>query len=144
MQNMLTLSNRMEGAIAASALRSFVELAKIDHLVFKFEIYRVLFDLSDKKLESFANHTMCRLGKWYYGGEGQECYSKLSGYREIETPHIAVHYQGIEALKQFNAKDFVGTISAVEKMEIASMNVLASLEKMAASGEIDNGVLCAN
>lgn len=143
MQNMLTLSNRMEGAIAASALRSFVELAKIDHLVFKFEIYRVLFDLSDKKLESFANHTMCRLGKWYYEGEGQECFSKLSGYREIETPHVAVHHQGAEALKLFQLKDFSGVISAVEKMEIASMNVLASLEKMAASGELDNGILCA-
>ena len=144
MQNMLALSNRMEGAIAASALRSFVELAKIDHLVFKFEIYRVLFGLSDKAHDTFSNHTMCRLGKWYYGGEGQECYSKLSGYREIEAPHITVHHQGVEALKQFQAEHFEGVISAVEKMEIASMSVLASLEKMAASGEIDQRVLCAH
>jgi hypothetical protein len=144
MQNMLTLSNRMEGAIAASALRSFVELAKIDHLVFKFEVYRVLFGLSDKALDTFANHTMCLLGKWYYEGEGQKSFSKLSGYREIETPHIAVHQQGAGALKLFHAKDFSGAISAVEKMEIASMNVLDSLEKMAASGELDNGILCAN
>jgi len=142
MQNMLTLSNRMEGAIAASALRSFVELAKIDHLVFKFEVYRVLFGLSDKALDSFTNHTMCRLGKWYYEGEGQKSFSKLSGYREIETPHIAVHLQGAGALKLFQAKDFDGAISAVEKMEIASMEVLASLERMAASGQLHNEVLC--
>lgn len=144
MRNMLVLSNRMEGAIAASALRSFVELAKIDHLVFKFEIYRVLFGLSDKAQDSFSNHTMCRLGKWYYGGEGQECYSKLSGYREIEAPHISVHHQGVEALKLFQAGNFDGVISAVEKMEIASMSVLASLEKMAASGESDQRILCAH
>jgi Methyl-accepting chemotaxis protein (MCP) signalling domain/Chemoreceptor zinc-binding domain len=144
MQNMLALSNRMEGAIAASALRSFVELAKIDHLIFKFEIYRVLFGLSQKGLDGFSNHTMCRLGKWYYEGEGQECFSKLAGYREIETPHIAVHHQGVEALRHFQAKNFDAVISAVEAMEIASMNVLASLEKMALSGEQDSGILCSN
>jgi len=141
MQNMLTLSNRMEGAIAASALRSFVELAKIDHLVFKFEIYRVLFGLSDKATDSFSNHTMCRLGKWYYEGEGQG-FSQLSGYREIEAPHITVHTQGVEALRLYHAQDFNAAISAIEKMEIASMNVLTNLEKMAASGELDHGILC--
>ena len=144
MQNMLTISNRMEGAIAASALRSFVELAKIDHLVFKFEIYRVLFGLSDKAIDSFSNHTMCRLGKWYYEGEGQECFSQLSGYREIESPHVAVHHQGVEALRHFHAQNFDDAVSAVEKMEIASMNVLANLEKMAASGEHDHDILCAH
>jgi hypothetical protein len=143
MQSMLGLSNRMEGAIAASALRSFVELVKIDHLVFKFEIYRVLFGLSDKTLDSFSNHTMCRLGKWYYEGEGRECFSKLVGYREIEAPHIAVHQHGVDALKLFNAGNFNSVISTVEKMEIASMSVLESLEKMAKSGEQDNDVLCA-
>jgi DNA-binding FrmR family transcriptional regulator len=144
MQSMLGLSNRMEGAIAASALRSFVELAKIDHLVFKFEIYRVLFGLSEKPLDSFSNHTMCRLGKWYYEGEGRECFSKLVGYREIEAPHIAVHQHGVDALKLFNAGNFNNVISTVEKMEIASMSVLESLEKMAKSGEQDNDVLCAH
>ncbi len=143
MQSMLSLSNRMEGAIAASSLRSFVELAKLDHLVFKFEIYRALFGLTEKVADSLATHTMCRLGKWYYEGEGHICFSKLTGYSEIETPHIAVHHQGADALKLFHERDFDGVVSAVEKMERASMDVLANLEKMAASGEQDNSTLCA-
>jgi hypothetical protein len=87
---------------------------------------------------------MCRLGKWYYEGEGRECFSKLMGYREIEAPHIAVHQHGVDALKLFNAGNFNNVISTVEKMEIASMSVLESLEKMAKSGEQDNDVLCAH
>jgi hypothetical protein len=144
MQGMLSLSNRMEGAIAASALRSFVELAKIDHLVFKFEIYRVLFGISTKALDTFSNHTMCRLGKWYYEGEGRDCFSKLSGYRELEVPHIAVHQHGLEALKHFHAQNFDNAVAEVEKMETASMRVLENLEVMALTGEKDTDVLCAH
>lgn len=144
MQSMLSLSNRMEGAIAASALRSFVELAKIDHLVFKFEIYRVLLGLSDKSPEEFSSHTMCRLGKWYYEGEGRECFSQLAGYRDIETPHVAVHHHGVEALRHFQASDYPAVVSAIEKMEAGSMGVLKGLEQMATSGEHNHDILCAH
>ncbi|MEW5893733.1 MAG: CZB domain-containing protein [Pseudomonadota bacterium] len=119
----------MEGAIAASSLRTFVELAKVDHLVFKFEIYRVLLGLSDKQPGDFASHTTCRLGKWYYEGEGQACFSRLPGYREIENPHMAVHGKGVEAVTRFRDGDFAGAVQAVEAMELASMQVLQNLEK---------------
>ncbi len=142
MQGMLALAVRMEGAIAASALRSFVELAKVDHLVYKFEVYRVLLGLSNKQAGDFTSHTACRLGKWYYEGEGQACFSKLPGYREIETPHMAVHSNGVAAVNHFYADDFVAAVKAVQGMESASMQVLQNLEKMAESGEVDPAILC--
>ena len=142
MQGMLDLAVRMEGAIAASALRSFVELAKVDHLVYKFEVYRVLLGLSSKHAGDFASHTACRLGKWYYEGEGHACFSKLPGYREIENPHIAVHGNGVEAVNRFHAGDFSSAVKAIQGMEAASMQVLQNLEKMAESGEVDPSILC--
>ena len=36
----LDLTQHMEHTISTSALRTFVELAKLDHLIFKFEIYK--------------------------------------------------------------------------------------------------------
>lgn len=143
MQQLLSLSHRMEGAIAASALRSFVELAKVDHLVFKFEIYKVFMGLSEKKAEDFSDHTLCRLGKWYYEGGGRECFSMLPGYREIEAPHVQVHKAGQEAIRHFYAGDYERGVQAISRMEDASMSVLDNLEKMASSGESDPGVLCA-
>ena len=59
MEELLALSNKMEGAIAASALRGFVELAKVDHLVYKFEVYKVFMGISDKKGKDFSSHTAC-------------------------------------------------------------------------------------
>lgn len=76
----------MERTIAVAALRSFVELAKIDHLVFKFEIYQVFMGLQDKRADDVASQTTCRLGHWYYEGEGKTRFSHLDGYRSAGSP----------------------------------------------------------
>jgi hypothetical protein len=123
-------------------LRSFVELAKTDHLMFKFEIYRVMMGRSGKAADEFADHHSCRLGKWYYEGEGQACYSQLPGYKAMEPHHAAVHNHGHKALHLFHEGDVGGAIAAVTEMERASMGVLECLEQMAASAEADQEMLC--
>ncbi|MCX8086491.1 MAG: CZB domain-containing protein [Rhodocyclaceae bacterium] len=132
----------MEGTIGASALRSFVEVAKIDHLVYKFEVYRVLMGVSEKSIGDFAPHTACRLGKWYYEGEGRECFSKLPGYAEMESPHRAFHEAGLAALRANEAGDMEACFARVAEMEAASERVIAALEKIAASAESDTALIC--
>ncbi len=105
MKHLLALSHQMEGTISAAALRSFVEVAKIDHILYKFEIYKVFMGISDRNADSFASHTECRLGKWYFSGEGKECFSKLDGYAAIDVPHQAVHQHGREAVTAFRSGD---------------------------------------
>ena len=142
MSSLFALSHRMEGTIAASALRSFVEVAKIDHLVFKFEIYKIFMCLSQKGESDFADHGHCRLGKWYYEGEGHACFSKLPGYREMETPHKMFHDSGLASVRYFSGGEYAKGFAAIDEMEKASMEVLANLERMAQSGESDNSLLC--
>ncbi|MFN6961245.1 MAG: CZB domain-containing protein, partial [Rhodocyclaceae bacterium] len=142
MRGLFELSHRMEGTIAAAALRSFVEVAKIDHLLYKFEIYRVLMGVSTKTASDFAPHTACRLGRWYYEGEGRDCFSRLPGYAEIEAPHQAFHDAGMAALAAHAEGDTARCFAQVEKLEETSFKVLAGLEKLAASGENDSSLLC--
>lgn len=142
MRSLFDLSRRMEGTIAAAALRSFVEVAKIDHLVYKFELYRVLMGVSQKTVGDFASHTACRLGKWYYEGEGRDCFSKLPGYAEMEAPHQEFHEAGIAALAANERGDQESCFARVGEMEAASLKVLAALEKIAASAEGDTALLC--
>jgi len=142
MEALLRLSQTMEGAIAASALRGFVELAKVDHLVFKFEVYKVFMKISDKSGTDFASHTGCRLGKWYYEGDGKECFSQLPGYREIESPHVGVHRFGVAAVDAFRINNHPLALDNLKKMEEASMLVLQELDRMAVSGEHDHSLLC--
>ncbi|MCE5180630.1 MAG: CZB domain-containing protein [Betaproteobacteria bacterium] len=131
----------MKNAIAASALRSFVETAKVDHLIFKFEIYKVFMGLSARTPSDFASHTSCRLGKWYYEGDGKDCFSLLHGYKEIELPHKAVHQHGVNAIMHFYAGELDSGIAEIGKMEAASFRVLEELEQMAVSGKNDT-MLC--
>ena len=142
LHELLGLSHKMEGAIAASALRSFVELAKVDHLVYKFEVYRVFMGLSKKSAHEFANHTQCRLGKWYYEGEGKSSYSALAGYKQVEQPHRTFHTHGVSAVEQFHSGDYEAALRGIGEMERASMQVIAELERMAESGECNSSALC--
>jgi archaellum component FlaC len=137
-------SRKIEKDVAISALRSFAELAKMDHLVFKFEIYKVFFGSSPKTAADFADHTACRLGKWYYEGEGKACFSRLDGYSAMEAPHLAVHKHGREAVQRFRNGDFSGGADSVGLMESASLEVLACLERMAQHGVNNPDVLCAH
>jgi hypothetical protein len=128
-------AQQIERAISHSALRTFVEVAKLDHLIFKFEIYKVFFGLSNKTAEELAHHTGCRLGKWYYEGEGRKLYAQLDGYRAIEAPHKEVHAAGKEALALFARGNVRAAVQSVARMEKASLGVVEGLERMALAGQ---------
>ena len=136
------LTRKMEHTIAVSALTSFIEVAKIDHLIFKFEVYQVFMGLSTKRLDEFAAHTNCRLGKWYYEGEGKICFAQFDGYRTMESPHIEVHRHGRAAVEAYHAGQFSAGVSAIEQMEKASMGVLENLERVAQHGANSPDILC--
>lgn len=142
LHELLNLSHKMEGAIAASALRSFVELAKVDHLVFKFDIYKIFMGLSQKSAADLTTHTQCRLGQWYYEGENKSTYSGLNGYKQLEQPHRSVHSHGLAAIERLRAGANEEALSSLTDMERASMQLITELEQMAQSGESHTGTLC--
>lgn len=142
MGHLLLLSKQIEGTISASALRSFVEVSKIDHVLYKFEIYKVFMGISSRTADSFSSHTACRLGKWYFEGEGKACFAKLDGYAMIAVPHQSFHQFGQDAVKAFRSGNALDGMQHVEKMEACSMSVLEGLERIAVAGEGDSSLLC--
>ena len=132
---MQTVSEQGRLTIRGAALRTFVELAKLDHMVYKKEIYKVLMGVSEKSASDFASHTSCRLGKWYYEGDGKDCFSRLPAYGQIEGPHKDVHAHGRSAVDCFSANEFEGAVDHLGKMEQASGIVLQYLETLAQQGE---------
>ena len=142
MKQVLELSHLMEGTISAAALRSFVEVSKIDHILYKFEIYKVFMNISERSADSFASHTECRLGKWYSEGEGHECFSKLDGYSAIAAPHQAFHQYGREAVSAYRSGDPLRGMELVKKLEASSMEVISGLQRMAEAGEGNIELMC--
>ncbi|MCK9200129.1 MAG: CZB domain-containing protein [Gallionella sp.] len=98
--------------------------------------------ISDRQADSFSSHTGCRLGKWYYEGEGKDCFSRLDGYTTVANPHQAFHQYGKDSVSEFRSGNALRGMDLVEKMEAASMDVLAGLERIAVAGEAESSLLC--
>lgn len=142
LHGLLDLSHKMEGAITASALRSFVELTKVDHLIYKFEVYKVFMGLSQKSAREFSTHTQCRLGQWHAEGEGKSNYSHLRGYQQIESPHRLLHSHGINAIERYRNGEFEHAVQSLAEMERASLQIMTELEHLAQAGETDSIARC--
>jgi len=133
MNSLVSASHLILDTVKATASRSFVELVKFDHLVFKFEVYKVFLGASDKKPEDLVSSSSCRLGKWYYQGEGRALYSQNDGFSAMEAPHNAVHRYGKEALEAYYGGRLADGIAALGNMEEASKGVRSCLGRIVQS-----------
>jgi len=79
---------------------SFASLVKVDHFLFKQNGYRVIHQ-GAHSAESHAvqtDHRGCRLGTWYYEGQGAEMFSQVPSFNRLEAPHARVHQHIQEAV----------------------------------------------
>ena len=121
--------NSMKETIQSATMRSFIQTVKLDHVVWKGEVYSVASGLSHKSISDFADHNQCRLGKWY-NSDGRETYSSNQQFRQLEEPHRQVHLNGVEALKALQAGDKPKSIEHLQAMEDASVRVMNILDSL--------------
>ncbi len=129
-QHILESSKQMRDVIKQSALSAFIQTVKLDHIVWKGDVYSKMFENSSKSIDDFAKHTDCRLGKWYYQGDGKQ-YADHQAYSALEEPHKRIHAAGIEAMLAAKEDDAHAARESLRKMEDASIEVfrhLATLE----------------
>ncbi len=128
----VSLSDKMTRVISTSSTEAFIETVKLDHLMYKVDVYQRIFGMSHKPIEDFSNHHQCRLGKWYYEGKGREL-SHLDAFRQLEQPHELVHSAGIRALRAKHEGRHEDCIEALHQMELSSIDVLRLLDLIAAA-----------
>ncbi|MCB1915643.1 MAG: CZB domain-containing protein [Rhodocyclaceae bacterium] len=129
MGDLCALARQMAAVMQGAAVRSFVELAKFDHLIFKMEVYRAVAGHSDKTASELSSHTSCRLGKWYNEGQGKS-FGHLPAYRALDVPHAKVHTSGKQALELAAGGRFDEAVHALEQMESGSADVMRSLQEL--------------
>jgi len=137
--NLTQSSKQMSSVINTASIESFMQTVKMDHVIWKSDIYKVMWELSDTTIDSFADHTSCRLGKWYYEGDGYQFYRDLPAFVALEKYHKDVHLNGIEALRHHSEHHDKEQIASLQLMETASDRVLSQLNELEgaiiASGE---------
>ncbi len=111
--------------------RVFMSLAKLDHVIWKVNTY--ISALERKEAFKFVSHHDCRLGKWYYEGEGKNNFSFTPSYQSLENPHSIVH-NGTK--KVFEIVSVEGKIDeeklfdSFKEMEEGSKGVFEKLDKI--------------
>ncbi|SFP69980.1 Chemoreceptor zinc-binding domain-containing protein [Pseudomonas borbori] len=130
MQRLLELARRMENAVASSALLANVELANIEELTLKLEVYKVFLGISRPHPDDLPDEKHCRLGQWYYDGEGRERFAGLPGYAELETPHRAVHVHARQAVTLYYEGRLEPALAELQAMENANLTVMAGMSRM--------------
>ncbi len=108
----------------------FMSLAKLDHVIWKVNTY-----LSINKKEpafQFVDHHNCRLGKWYYEGDGRQFFSQSKYYDDLERPHAGVHEstRGVFDLIGQQPLDYQALLGALGAMEESSNGVFAGLDRI--------------
>ncbi|MCX6076748.1 MAG: methyl-accepting chemotaxis protein [Campylobacterales bacterium] len=66
----------------------FVNMAKLDHMIFKTNSYSSVFE--SKPNHNLSDHTNCNLGVWY-ANIGKEEFKSSSSFVSLEKPHAVIH-----------------------------------------------------
>ncbi len=106
-----------------------VKLAQSDHVLWKKRLANMIIGREGLKAEELSNHHTCRLGKWYDQVEDPK-YKNDPVFQKLIDPHKLVHEHGIQAVKYFNNGQMDKALHEIERVEIASKDVLSMLAKL--------------
>lgn len=103
-----------------------VYLAQADHLLWKKRLLDMAVGRSNMKSTDLSDHTLCRLGKWYYQ-VSDERIKNMVPFKSIEEPHKKVHSYGIEAAKFFENNKIEDGMRCYAELDTASQAVIQKL-----------------
>ncbi|MCA9104417.1 MAG: CZB domain-containing protein [Planctomycetales bacterium] len=111
--------------------RVFMSLAKLDHIIWKVNTY--LSVIEREPVFEFVDCHSCRLGKWYYEGDGRQQFAATGSFASLEAPHAQVHNATrhvFEALRQGPSTEFHRLGRLLDDMEQGSDGVFEALDRM--------------
>jgi len=115
-------------AIHQSAHRSWVELVKIDHILFRLRLNHQIVD--GEEPHTCQDHTQCRLGQWY--SANREEFGQSAPFRDIEQPHILFHELALQIMESVSRTEDTARIAGLlAKMDRASQETFGALERFA-------------
>jgi len=132
---LIDLASASSEAMGNAALLSEIELANLEELEIKLTVYQILAGLSDRTVDSLPSEIECRLGQWYYKGDGNEQYAGQMNFRAIEEPHRLVHVYAKEAVRAHTEGRSNDSLKALELMETNNLDVMGRLRRLVSAGQ---------
>lgn len=135
--NMLALTKNSQDALVFASILSEVELANLEELEIKLGVYHVFMGISQATPMDIPDETQCRLGRWYYEGEGSTLFRGITGFRELEIPHREVHVQARAAVTHYRANRQQQALQALAAMEHNNLDVMNRLRTLLHTSQIE-------
>lgn len=125
-------SSRSQYAVEYISDKIFTSLAKIDHVIYKHNVYALIF--GEENNFNAVSHKECRLGQWYEHGIGKENFGKMPSYAKLARPHAIVHEEANLLASECGAGKVVCSKDIIEKrvmaIEAASKEVFSYLDAL--------------
>ncbi|MDD2698950.1 MAG: methyl-accepting chemotaxis protein [Arcobacteraceae bacterium] len=125
-------SSRSVFEVESISNKIFINLAKLDHVIYKNNLYQLIFGDSNKF--NAVDHHNCRLGKWYDTGLGKEQFSHVKSFKGLEPFHKIVHDEANALAHECSGNNVVCTKQIIEdkieKIENSSHGVFEYLDRI--------------
>lgn len=111
--------------------KMILEHAKIDHLFWMHRLRRMIDGKENIKSEEFTDHTLCRLGKWYYNAKitmFSEEFRKF--HKELEAPHIELHSIAANLIRSYNNGGTQESLQLYEQLVPISKAIVGKIDQM--------------
>lgn len=130
MNGLLKLAEMSSSTLEQAAFLAEIELANLEELEIKLTVYQVLSGQSRQTSADLPDETECRLGQWYYQGEGSRLFGRDTDFAAIEEPHRAVHRNARAALDAYWAGRYDEAVRAMEQMESNNLDVMTRVHRL--------------
>lgn len=114
----------------ALSTNALLQLAKTDHILWKWRIYNMLLGLEKISSENVSSHQVCRLGKWYFDPMTEQRLHGYDSYQKLDAPHKKVHDEARLAAEAYNRGDRQQAEMHLSRLTEASNEVLALIDDL--------------
>ncbi|EAJ0345886.1 chemotaxis protein [Campylobacter fetus] len=126
-KDLVDRTKHIENNVQAISYDIFVSLVKLDHVVFKVGGYG---NVLTKNYEKLADHTSCRLEKWYES-RGKDIFEDTVEFAQILDPHKTIHEYVNKAIdlasKHANPMDVIEKFKYAEEQSINLFNIFNNM-----------------
>jgi len=106
-----------------------LELAKADHVLWVQRLHGMILGRQQIREEQVADHTRCRLGRWYYG-RGRQRLGHDAVFRSLEEPHRRLHETAAKTVAAWNAGHHEEATTLMQQVVATSQEILSILSQL--------------
>lgn len=125
-----TLIRLAVASLSETEIEDFtIHVAKSDHMIWRKRLAEMVAGREKLDPKELADHTSCRLGRWYTAVKD----AGLTGhpaFLRLEEPHREVHAAGIEAARRYADGDVDGALEQIARVAEASKGVMSALDDL--------------